>query len=60
MPGSKHLPRYLAPPALFVDEGSPDGRLLDIREEMKGKRWSGRPPPHGVTMRQEANARGVR
>ena len=29
-------------------------------QSYRSKRWSGRPPSHGVTMRQEANARGVR
>ena len=39
------------------------GALLTQRalaRYLLGKRWSGRPPPHGVTVRQAINARGVR
>ena len=49
------------PEWLTVDiTGSNERDVLALRAAIERKRWSGRPPSHGVTMRQGEIARGVR
>ena len=44
----------------FVGRDEIVGVIESGRQELQCKRWSERPPPHGVTVRQAIYARGVR